>query len=403
MKIELKPPYKLFTKTITPQRITYKILGISFSFKYNLLKLFKEETQHSIKLQNNYDLSTIKSTKAMILFLIPPQDKGKISGGLMSIFSLCETSRKINGDTVCIISTYPNSQYTYAHNDYFLNNEDIYRFEQIVDNATNLEKLILHIPEYYVKDFYKNLQKKDIDFLKSIHHLHINILNQNIELMPEPSELSSLYKLSSNITQTIAHNRYATQEICDKYQIPTHLFSVHIDLSLYKAYTFEEKRKIIAISPDNNKHKAKILKKLAKELSDWQIVIIENITFAQYMDLISRAYFTITFGEGMDGYFIQPFYVNSIGFAVYNDTFFPNKQFKDLVNVYNSYDEMYQRIVDDIKYYSNNKKQYEHIIQKSINIITKIYRKSHFEDNLKRFYEKKYDFTSKINQKDTIQ
>lgn len=400
MKIELKPPYKLFSKTITPQRIVYKIGGVSFSFKYNLSNFFKEESKKSIIIQNNFDLSAMKSAKSMILFFIPSQDKGKISGGLMSIFSLCKTSRKINSDTVCIISTYPNSQYTYAHNNYFSNNEDIYRFEQIVDNANNLNKMILHIPEYYIKDFYKNLQKKDIDFLKSIQNLHINILNQNIELMPKRSELGDLYKLSRNITQTIAHDKYATQEICDKYQIPTHLFSVHIDLSPYKAYTFEEKEKIIAISPDNNKYKAKILKKLSKELSDWQIVLIENITFSQYMDLISRAYFTITFGEGMDGYFIQPFYVNSIGFAVYNDTFFPNKQFKNLANVYSSYDEMYQRIIDDIKHYSSDKKQYEQIIQKFMNIITKIYCKSNFEDNLKRFYEKKYDFTSKINEKD---
>ena len=72
--------------------------------------------------------------------------------------------------------------------------------------------MILHIPEYYADDFYNDLTEKDIEFLKSIKKLHINIMNQNIELMPEPEKLKDLYKLTNNITQTIAHDRYATQE-----------------------------------------------------------------------------------------------------------------------------------------------------------------------------------------------
>ncbi len=71
--------------------------------------------------------------------------------------------------------------------------EDIYRFSQIVDNAKNLDEMILHIPDYYADDFYKELKKKDIKFLKSIKNLHINIMNQNIELMPEPEQLKDLY------------------------------------------------------------------------------------------------------------------------------------------------------------------------------------------------------------------
>ena len=53
----------------------------------------------------------------------------------------------------------------------------------------------------------------------------------------------NLYKLTKNITQTLAHDRYATQEICNKWKMPTHLFSVNIDLSKYKNFTFEEKGK----------------------------------------------------------------------------------------------------------------------------------------------------------------
>ena len=310
----------------------------------------------------------------------------------MSIFSLCETSREINPDATCIISTFPNKKYTYAKNDKFLNNESIYRFSQIVDNAKNLEEMILHIPEYYADDFYNDLTERDIEYLKSIKNLHINIMNQNIELMPEPEKLRDLYKLTNNITQTLAHDRYATQEVCDKWQIPTHLFSVNIDLGKYKSYSFEEKEEIIVLSPDCNENKEKIVKKLEKELPDWKLITVNNMTFTEYMDLISRAFFTITFGEGMDGYFGQPQYVNSVGFAVYNDEFFPNNNWKNFENVYTSYDEMYENIVADVKKYSQNKEKYEKIIKDFINENSKLYQISKFYDNLKRFYKKEYDF-----------
>lgn len=380
---------KIFSKEEKNKHIIYKILGLKFKFRN--LKYYKQFID-AVKIQDAYDLTNLNNAKKLILFLIPSPDECVINGGIMSIFSLCETSREINPDATCIISTFPNKKYTYAKNDKFLNNESIYRFSQIVDNAKNLEEMILHIPEYYADDFYNDLTERDIEYLKSIKNLHINIMNQNIELMPEPEKLRDLYKLTNNITQTLAHDRYATQEVCDKWQIPTHLFSVNIDLGKYKSYSFEEKEEIIVLSPDCNENKEKIVKKLEKELPDWKLITVNNMTFTEYMDLISRAFFTITFGEGMDGYFGQPQYVNSVGFAVYNDEFFPNNNWKNFENVYASYDEMYENIVADVKKYSQNKEKYEKIIKDFINENSKLYQISKFYDNLKRFYKKEYDF-----------
>ena len=129
---------KLFSKTVENKHIIYRILGIKFSVKNtNFYKQFKD----AIKIQDAYDLTELKNTKKLILFLIPSPDSAMINGGIMSIFSLCETSREINPDATCIISTFPNKKYTYAKNDKFLNNESIYRFSQIVDNAKNLEEM----------------------------------------------------------------------------------------------------------------------------------------------------------------------------------------------------------------------------------------------------------------------
>ena len=396
---------RLFSKTVDEKHVTYKLLGIKFSMKSReycrKMKIERDrknrmlkETKKEIAVQDSWDLTDLKNAKRLILFLTPSECK--INGGIMSIYSLCEASREINKDSLCILSNYPNERFTYATNDQFLNNEKIYRFQQIVENCKNIEELILHIPEYYTKYFYNSLTENDKTFFKSIKKLQINIMNQNIEIMPELEEIKNLYLLTDNITQTIAHNRYATQEICDKYNMPTHLFSVNIDLGKYKSYSFEEKEKIIVLSPDENENKEKIVNKLKKELPDWQTITVQNLTFSEYMDLISKAYFTITFGEGMDGYFTQPQYVNSVGLAAYNDEFFPNTSWKNLKNVYKSYDEMQDLIVDDIKHLSNNKELYTQTIIEMLNKNNELYQENKYKDNLKRFYNKEYDFYPQI-------
>lgn len=387
---------KLFSKMIENNHIIYRILGIKFSVKNSK---FYKQFKDAIKIQDAYDLTELKNTKKLILFLIPSPDSAMINGGIMSIFSLCEESRRINNDALCIISTPPHCKYTYAKNDKFLNNENIYRFSQVVDNANNLDEMILHIPEYSAGNFYNTLSEKDIEFLKSIKNLHINIMNQNIELMPEPEKLKDLYKLTNNITQTLAHDRYATQEVCDKWQIPTHLFSVNCDMSKYKAYSFDEKEKIIVLSPDWNEHKERIIEKLEKELPDWKLITVNNMTFTEYMDLISRAFFTITFGEGFDGYYLQPPVVESIGFAVYNNEFFPSENWLKFDNVFKSYDEMHENIVGIIKQLQSDRESYLSLSKQVKTKHDKLYSYEKFHSNLKRFYNKDYDFVPVQNAK----
>lgn len=377
---------KLFSHVKTYKHDEYRFFGIKFTTKS---KCYREESKASMIIQDTLDLTRLINSKKIIVFLTPKDCK--ICGGVMSIFSLCQASREIVKDAYCLISTYPNNE-TYVINDKFYNNEKVLRFEQIVNNAKKVQDLIIHIPDYYADDFYKALKKKDIEFLKSVPNLQLNIMNQNIECMPEPEELKDLYKLTNNITQTIAHNSYATQEVCNKWNMPTHLFSVNLDLSKYKNYTFEEKDKIIVLSPDKHKMKESIVEKIEHTFKDWEIITVKEMSFTQYMDLIGRAYFTITFGEGMDGYFNQPIYVGGLGFAVYNDDFFPNESWKDLKNVYSSYEEMSEKICDDMKELSINKDLYHQTIQEQLQKLNEIYTNNGYVSNIERFYKKEYDF-----------
>lgn len=374
---------KLFSCSKDEVHVIYRFLGIKITKKN------PELTLKSLKTQNLYDIEKLKSAKKIIVFLVP--NTKIINGGIQSIFSICKYSREICTESLCLISTIP-GKYTYSENNLFKNDEKIFRWEQIVKNAHNIESLVIHVPECNAASFYQSLKHSEIKFLKSVKNLQINILNQNIELMPEPTKIQNLYNLTSDITQTIAHDRYATQATCDKWKIPTHFLSVHIDLSIYKSYEFEKKEKIIVLSPDKNPKRKAIIEKLEKELPDFKLITVNKMTFDEYMDLIAKAYFVITFGEGMDGYFIQPQFVGSIGFAVYNESFFPNKSWKDLRNVYKNYEEMEEVIVADIEDLLENKEEYNSTIEKFKNEISKLYSIDKFQENLRKFYKKDYTF-----------
>ena len=324
------------------------------------------------KIQNTYDLTDIKNAKKIIVFLIP--DKKIINGGIMSIFSICSCTRKICPDAVCVISTVP-GKYTYSHNPYFKNKEKIYRWEQIINNTNNSESMILHVPEYFAAKLYKSLQNKELITLKNIKNLQINIMNQNIDFMPEPHQLKSLYKITDNITQTIAHDRYATEETGKKWGLPSHLLSVRFPEESYKTYTFNDKKKIIVLSPDKNPYKKKI---------------VENLKYSEYLDLISSSYFTITFGEGFDAYFNQPIDLGSVSFSVYNNEFFPDKSWQDMENVYSSYEEMLEKISADMKKLLASPQEYYRIISECKNKKIKLYSTDRFMKNLENFYSKKY-------------
>lgn len=380
--------------TYKNNRIIISFLGIQISSQ-KLGKIVKYFQRKQIWLeQDKYDLTPLKKAKDIIAFFIP--ENVKINGGILSIFNLCTYTRKVYPNACVMLVTYPNSD-TYAHNTYFENDENIYRWEQLMDNAPAMQKLILHIPEYMAGKFYGILTKKDISFLKSVQDLQINILNQNMDLMPNKESWQNLYQLTSNITQTLAFIRNCTQEVADRYQIPTHLFSTYLDFSKYQTVAFEDKEKTIVLSPDNNDKKEMVVNALKKQLPDYKLVVVNNLTFQEYMNLIAKSFCTITFGEGFDGYFIQPAYVGSLSFAVYNETFFPNEQWANLSNVFASFEDMAQKLPNFLRKLEKDKNAYINLSHLNKEKMNTVYGADKYIDNLNRFYQQKYDILPRGN------
>lgn len=322
----------------------------------------------------------------LIVFLIPPKEL--ISGGIMSIFSLAAESRtlkKIHQSDV-YISVYPGT-ISYKKNTLFENSEIIYEFDKLLATHKEIDNLSIHIPEYAVREVLTELTKRIDTFPPKVH---INILNQNIEHMPEARDIAGLYTLTNNVTQTVAHKRYASQEVANKYSLPTHLLGVYINESQYERGNFSKKEKLILYSPDENINKSRIIKKMRDDLPEYQLLEINNFTYKQYKDFINRAAYTITFGEGFDGYFIEPTFSGSIPIAVYNDVFFPSKDYLDYPNVFASYENFSNNASTLIKGLSEN--SYNKLNLQLTDKLKDIYSRHVYVENIRLFYGGKYSF-----------
>jgi hypothetical protein len=270
----------------------------------------------------------LKNAERIIVIIIP--ERNTISGGILSIFSIAAQIRKTkshHGHEV-ILMTGPNAaQSTYFRNTYFQNTENIYRLEQITLCA-QANELYIHIPECMSIQFESHLPETVRDYLACRRKIHINILNQNIEMMPNWRETSKLLKITQNISQSVAHHAYFTQEVADQHGLPTLLLPAYIDLSAYPVSSFKEKEKLIIYSPDEAPHKAECLQKISELLPEFKLKEIRNISFDEFMELATKCMFSVTFGEGFDYYLLQPVQQGGVGFSVYNDNFFPSAEFK---------------------------------------------------------------------------
>ena len=331
----------------------------------------------------------LREARSLIVFFVP--EATVCNGGLMSLAVLASESRKLNPEARVVNVLRPNIEHLVLRNETFPNEETILRFSQLC-RLKRLEKIVLHIPEFIASMFCGMLTQRQIDWLKSVPDLQINILNQNIQLMPSADSWRNLFDLTKNITQTTAHARYSTQEVCDHYGIPLHRFSTYSDHAGWPFLPQVKKEKVIAISPDSRNERADVLAEIRENLPDYRIVEVRDMTFMEYLDLISRAMFTISFGEGFDGYFCQPAACGSVSFAVYNDEFFPGRDWLKCGNVYGSWQEMTERIVADIRRLESDGIAYEAMRKEHLDLLSRIYSYQDFQDNLRRFYRGEYEF-----------
>jgi|GEM_PF-380971 glycosyltransferase involved in cell wall biosynthesis len=341
--------------------------------------------------QDDFIRSTYnRHAKKLIVYLVPEVDI--IGGGVMSICSMARVTSSIKelSDYTILVATTP-SVTTFFQFTKFEAGFNILRFDQLREYFTELEEIIIHMPEIYVFYFLLKMNPKDADWLRRLKKTQLNILNQNMGLMPRPKVVTYL-KVFGYTTMTCAHKRYCTKQLRSAYDIPVHFFSTS-NMVKYKYRSYEEKEDIIAYSPDGNPFKEDILSLLKNAFPGYKFIEIQNMSYQQYLDTITKAKWMITFGEGIDGYFMESIRSGAISFSVKNYLFF-DEEYDGYLNIYDSYFDMLSKLVTDMKKLDNEKK-YNSFNSTLRALDSKIYNDAEYKNNIKEYYLGNYNFPNK--------
>jgi len=112
------------------------------------------------------------------------------------------------------------------------------------------------------------------------------------------------------------------------------------------------KRNLMIVSPDSHPQRETVLRFLGETFPEMEIRVIWDVRFDEYLKLEKLAKWSLTFGEGLDGYFGGVILRGGVGFAVFNETFF-TEEYRDLQTVYPDYPTLLGRIADDIRSLDN--------------------------------------------------
>lgn len=331
----------------------------------------------------NYVL--VNDNNNVVIFLIPGWEIR--SGGILSIYSFYYETVALLGDQASVLMmSYPNSNKIRRYS-WFENEIEIYPFDLFVNKKNSKKNLTIHIPEYYVKNFINSLNDNQINILKLNKNIHINILNQNIEYMPTLEELSTLSVLTNNVTCTTAHDSYTTPHYRDYYGLPIHKLSSWFDRNEIIVQPYESKKDVMIVSPDEHPLKEEVLSTIKQSLPSIELVVIRNMKYEDYKKLETIAKWSISFGEGLDGYLVGPVLRGGIGFAVYNEEFFTSEYY-GLNNIFNSYESFSKGVIDFIKL-NDNKENYEKARCEIIELVKRQFNYDDYKNNVKLFYDNK--------------
>ena len=331
-------------------------------------------------------VSVARDVRRIIIFLTPGTNHP--SGGVLSIASLATESRQLvklhHAEVIwCTLPGDPSLlKYRWFENRLFLHDADT-----ILRRCTALESLMLHIPEYAVDRVATWLQSHRSK-IEQIKHRHLNVLLQNIDQI-EGQNISTL-RTFGEVTCTTAHEAYSNVSIRQRLGIPLHRMSVYISPEQYRRTAYEEKDHLLIYSPDGHPRKEEVLSHIANHNPELQLREIRGLSYEKFKDLIRRAKWSLTFGEGLDGYFAEPIFSGSVSFAVFNKRFF-TPEFAQLPTVCESWDDLIQRMPQDLTKY-DNAMDYNRLWAAAYDRLTALYDIKRYRDNLRQFYLGNYTF-----------
>lgn len=281
----------------------------------------------------------------LVLYLTVGEDKAW--GGLLSTVSMYEETlrlKHIHGAEAAIC-TVPGDPLLIKYTK-FTNHNYVFSLSPLLDRMPNLRSLLVHVPECYIRQFITRTSPKDWRRLRAIPDLRFNILIGNIEVLDPLAAVRELQALGA-VTCTTAHRAYSSLEVQQTLGCPVCELSTYVSPERYERRPYREKEDLLIVSHDRHPRKSQILGAIARRFPRVRIQVIQNLAYEEYKRCIARAKWCLTFGEGLDGYFVETIFSGGIAFAVYNTTFF-TEDFQSLRTLYPSYERLGQQVCSDL-------------------------------------------------------
>ena len=272
------------------------------------------------------------------IFLVPALSR-RITGGVISIIDLLDASGRIGlgagFDTrACLL---PVEQYSAGVKEY-RNSWILDPLASVIDDYRSADRLWIHVPEFAVSGAMASIAGA----LRNIDpdRVRINILNQNVRLMPSRETLDRLSdEFGLAMTCTTAHSAYCTPAERIRLGVPLHHFSTWVSPEHYAFAAHIEKLDQMVLSPDQPEMNDRLREAMAGARPQLDFTVVNNMPYDAYLSLVFKSRWSATFGEGLDGYFAEVALAGGVPFAVYNSEFF-TPEYAELPNVFASQDDM---------------------------------------------------------------
>lgn len=326
-------------------------------------------------------------TRRLIVFLTPGYELR--AGGVLTIATFYRESEALKHlhQAKVVLCTVPGDPFFLKYS-WFENRNYILNLESLLKLCGRLDYLQLHIPEYTVDRVVEWLTLKAPTLMRNVRELHLNVLLQNIDLI-QGQNVSGL-KRFGRVTCTTAHEAYSNRATREALGVSLHRLSTCNGPERYSLLEYQEKEPLMIVSHDDHPLREQVLRQVAQAFPELRIEVIRDLCFEEYLKLARGAKWSLTFGEGLDSYFVDPVFSGGVSFAVFNERFF-TPAFAKLENVYPSWDVLIERIVADM-HRLDEPVAYKRCWRQAYDLLTSLYSTDRFRENLRMFYRGEYTF-----------
>ncbi len=327
-------------------------------------------------------------TKRLIVFLTPGYEHR--TGGVLSIAATYRESlalRHLHRAKVVMCGVPGDDPLFYKYT-WFRNRNYLLDLNSVLKNCAHLDFLLLHIPEYAVNQVLEWLNSASATLLSNVKEVHLNILLQNLDCL-QGQNVSDL-KRFGKVTCTTAHDAYTNSATRDALGVSVHKLGVRTGPELFSRSTYWEKEPLLVVSNDPHPLRDEVLGRITERCPHLELRVIQNLSYEAYKKLIRHAKWSLTFGEGLDGYFAEEVWSGGVAFAVFNDRYF-TPAFATLETVYPTWEVLLGRMPADLQRL-DDPVAYNRCWREAYDLLNDLYSTDRFRENLRLFYRGEYTF-----------